>query len=52
MAWRQVAEAIAGQAGRFDLLARIRHLPFPGGRMMRTPTLVLGMGWYRLRDLL
>ena len=47
-----VAEAIAGQAGRFDLLARIRHLRFPGGALMRTPALVLGMWYYRLRDAL
>jgi gamma-glutamylputrescine oxidase len=47
-----VAEAIAGQASRFDLLARIRHLPFPGGSLMRTPALLLGMWYYRLRDAL
>ena len=50
MAGLMVAEAIAGQAERFDLLARIRHLPFPGGSLMRTPALVLGMWYYRLRD--
>ena len=52
MAGQLVAEAIAGQAGRFDLLARLRHLPFPGGTLMRTPALVLGMWYYRLRDAL
>lgn len=52
MAGRLVADAIAGQAGRFDLLARLRHLPFPGGAWMRTPALVLGMWYYRLRDAL
>jgi gamma-glutamylputrescine oxidase len=52
MAGLLVAEAIAGQAERFDLLARIRHLPFPGGALMRTPALVLGMWYYRLRDAL
>lgn len=52
MAGRLVAEAIAGQAGRFDIYARLRHLPFPGGALLRTPALVLGMAWYRLRDLL
>lgn len=45
-----VAEAIVGQAERFDLLARVRHLPFPGGAWVRTPALVLGMWYYRLRD--
>jgi gamma-glutamylputrescine oxidase len=52
MAGLLVAEAISGQAGRFDLLARVRHLPFPGGALMRTPALVLGMWYYRLRDIL
>lgn len=52
MAGRLVAEAIEGQASRFDLLAKIRHLRFPGGAMMRTPALVLGMWYYRLRDAL
>jgi gamma-glutamylputrescine oxidase len=50
MAGLLVAEAIAGQAGRFDLMSRLRHLPFPGGSLMRTPALVLGMWYYRLRD--
>jgi gamma-glutamylputrescine oxidase len=52
MAGKLVAEAIAGQAERFDLFARIRHHRFPGGALMRTPALVLGMLYYRLRDAL
>ena len=52
MAGKLVAEAIRGQAERFDLFARIGHLPFPGGALMRTPALVLGMLYFRLRDLL
>jgi gamma-glutamylputrescine oxidase len=50
MAGLLVAEAIAGQASRFDLMSRLRHMPFPGGALMRTPALVLGMWYYRLRD--
>ncbi len=49
MAGKLVAEAISGQAERFDLLARIPHHDFPGGKLLRTPALVLGMLWYRLR---
>jgi gamma-glutamylputrescine oxidase len=49
---RLVAEAIAGQAERFDVFARLKHTPFPGGRWLRMPGLVLGMAYYRLRDLL
>ena len=52
LAGRLAAEAIAGDAGRFDLFARLRHRPFPGGPRLRTPALVLGMAWYRMRDLL
>ncbi|QPC42543.1 FAD-binding oxidoreductase [Kaustia mangrovi] len=48
---RLMAEAVAGQAERFDLMARFRHQPFPGGPV-RTPLLVLAMAWYRLRDML
>lgn len=51
MAGKLVAEAIAGQAERFDLLARIQHRPFPGGAFLRMPALVLGMLYYRLRDI-
>ena len=47
-----VAETMAGDAQRFDVYARLRHRRFPGGRLMRTPALVLGMGWARLRDML
>ena len=52
MAGKLVALAIAGQAERFDLFARIKHHAFPGGALMRTPALVLGMLYYRLRDAL
>jgi len=50
MAGKLAAEAIAGQAERFDLFARLKHLSFPGGALLRTPALVLGMMYYRLRD--
>jgi gamma-glutamylputrescine oxidase len=46
-----MAEAIRGTAEKFDLLARVKHLPFPGGAM-RTPLLVAAMLAYRLRDAL
>lgn len=52
MAGKLAAEAIAGQAERFDLLSRIKHHPFPGGALMRTPALVLGMLYYQIKDLL
>ncbi|WP_439112386.1 NAD(P)/FAD-dependent oxidoreductase [Hydrogenophaga sp.] len=52
LAGQLVAEAVAGQAGRFDVFARLKHREFPGGALLRTPSLALGMLWYRLRDIL
>jgi gamma-glutamylputrescine oxidase len=52
MAGKLAAEAIAGQAERFDVFTRIQHRAFPGGRLLRTPALVLGTLYYRLRDAL
>jgi gamma-glutamylputrescine oxidase len=46
-----MAEAIRGQAERFDFFARVKHLPFPGGAL-RTPMLVAAMMYYRIRDAL
>ncbi|WP_077036891.1 FAD-binding oxidoreductase [Pelomonas sp. KK5] len=45
-----LAEAIDGQAARFDAFARLPHLPFPGGRMFRVPFSALGAWYYDLRD--
>jgi len=50
LAGQLVAEALAGQAERFDLIARLRHRDFPGGPALRMPSLVLGTLWHRLRD--
>ena len=44
------AEAMLGQAGRFDLMASVPTPSFPGGTAMRAPLLVLGMLWFSLRD--
>lgn len=46
-----MALCIRGDSERFDLLSRIRHLPFPGGPV-RMPMLVAAMLYYRLRDAL
>lgn len=47
-----VAEAVSGTAERFDVFSRIPHRDFPGGALLRRPSLVLAMLYYRLRDLL
>jgi gamma-glutamylputrescine oxidase len=52
IAGKLVAEAMAGDAQRFDVFTKLQHRPFPGGRTLRTPALVLGMSYYRLKDLL
>ena len=50
LAGKLVAEAISGQAERLDVFTKIKHHDFPGGKLLRTPALVLGMAWYQLRD--
>jgi gamma-glutamylputrescine oxidase len=47
-----IAEAVSGTAERFDVFARIPHRDFPGGPLLRRPSLMLAMLYYRLRDLL
>ena len=47
-----MAEAVAGTAERFDVFARLRHKPFPGGDLMKRPLFVAAMTWFRLRDML
>jgi len=50
LAGKLVAEAIAGQAERFDVMAGLLTPAFPGGTWLRYPALVLGMTYYALRD--
>jgi gamma-glutamylputrescine oxidase len=52
LAGELAAEAIAGTAERFDVFARIPHRDFPGGPLLRRPSLMLAMLYYRLRDVL
>jgi gamma-glutamylputrescine oxidase len=44
------AETIAGQAERFDVMAKVPTKTFPGGPALRSPLLVLAMLWFSLRD--
>ncbi len=52
LAGQLVAQAVAGDAERFDVFAKLQHNSFPGGTLLRTPSLVLGMLFHRLRDAL
>ncbi|HVZ98934.1 MAG TPA: FAD-binding oxidoreductase [Caulobacterales bacterium] len=45
-----IAEAMAGTAERFDVMASLAPPEFPGGAALRAPLYVLGMLWYALRD--
>lgn len=47
---RMLAEAIAGQAERFDVMASVPTHRFPGGALLRWPILVAAMLWFSLRD--
>ncbi|GHF26176.1 oxidoreductase [Kordiimonas sediminis] len=50
MSGKLIAEAIDGNKQRFDIMARIKHPPFPGGRLLRAPMQAIGMAYYRLKD--
>ncbi len=50
LAGQIAAEAIAGQAERFDIMAQIPTPKFPGGPLMRQPLLILAMLWFSMRD--
>ena len=47
---RLAAEAVAGQAERFDLMASLPSEAMPGGSRLRQPLMALGMLWFSLRD--
>ena len=50
LAGKVLAEALRGQAERYDAFAGLPHYPFPGGKLMRTPLTALGAWYYGLRD--
>ncbi|WP_281688359.1 FAD-binding oxidoreductase [Pseudomonas citronellolis] len=46
-----LAEAIhSGHSQGLDLFSAVPHLTFPGGKLLRSPLLALGMAWYRIRE--
>jgi len=50
LAGKLIAEAVAGTAERFDVMARLPSPAFPGGTLLRWPGLVVGMLYHALRD--
>jgi len=47
-----LADAICGDAERFDVFERVRHWKLPGGKWFANPALALGMLYYRLKEIL
>lgn len=50
LAGKVLAEALRGQAERFDAFAELPHYPFPGGQLLRIPFTAIGAWYYSLRD--
>jgi gamma-glutamylputrescine oxidase len=50
MAGKLLAEAISGDAARFDVMADLPISRFPGGVLLRWPGLVAGMLYHSLKD--
>ena len=50
MAGRVISEVIRGQSEKFDILANLPTVKFPGGTIFRWPLMALAMLWYSTRD--
>ena len=50
LAGKLLAEALRGQAERFDAFGSLPHYPFPGGHLLRVPFTAIGAWYYQLRD--
>ncbi|MBI1215898.1 MAG: FAD-dependent oxidoreductase [Alphaproteobacteria bacterium] len=47
---RLTAEAIDNQQSRWDVFAKMKNYPFPGGRMFRVPLTAMGAWYYGMRE--
>jgi len=47
---RILAEAISGDASRYDVFEKVPYIPFPGGRMFRVPYSMIGSWYYGFKD--
>jgi gamma-glutamylputrescine oxidase len=50
LAGELIAEAMAGTAERFDVLADLPSRPFPGGKWLHRPLATLGLLYYAMKD--
>ena len=48
---RVLAEAVEGNRKRFDIMSKISHFPWPGGKLLRRPAMAAGMMFYKLIDM-
>ena len=48
---RILAETIDGNTERFDIMQKMLHLPWPGGKLLRRPAMAIGMMFYKTLDL-
>ncbi|MEM8496543.1 MAG: FAD-binding oxidoreductase [Pseudomonadota bacterium] len=47
---RILSEVIQNQAERFDLMAKVKHVPLPGGQKLGQTLMAAGMMFYKIRD--
>ena len=52
MTGRILAEAVDGDTHRFDIMNKMFHLPWPGGKLLRRPAMAVGMMWYKMLDVI
>lgn len=52
MTGRILAEAVDGNTHRFDIMDKMFHMPWPGGKLLRRPAMAVGMMWYKTLDAL
>jgi gamma-glutamylputrescine oxidase len=45
-----IADAIHGQAAKFDVYGSLKIPKLPGGALLRRPLLTAALLWYGLRD--
>ena len=52
MSGRVLAEAVDGNPHRMNILSKMYHLPWPGGKIFRRPFMAAGMMFYKALDML
>ena len=52
MTGRLLAEEVDGDTHRFEIMNKMFHLPWPGGKLLRRPAMAAGMMLYKIRDAL